>query len=87
MGLLVNQKRRNNDVHNGRFMVSCMENEQDMPETKLARLKFQEQMEKLLSSADWREAEPLWNQCASAFEYQGFLMGFRTALRLLFQNV
>ena len=38
-------------------MVSCMENEQDMPETKLARLKFQEQMEKLLSSADWREAE------------------------------
>ena len=37
-------------------MVSCMENEQDMPETKLARLKFQEQMEKLLSSADWREA-------------------------------
>ena len=59
-------------------MVSCMENEQDMPETKLARLKFQEQMEKLLSSADWREA---------AFECQGFLMGFRTALRLLFQNV
>ena len=56
-------------------MVSCMENEQDMPETKLARLKFQEQMEKLLSSADWREAG------------QGFLMGFRTALRLLFQNV
>ena len=33
-----------------------LENEQDMPETKLARLKFQEQMEKLLSSADWREA-------------------------------
>ena len=64
-----------------------LENEQDMPETKLARLKFQEQMEKLLSSADWREAEPLWNQCASAFECQGFLMGFRTALRLLFQNV
>ena len=58
-----------------------------MPETKLARLKFQEQMEKLLSSADWREAEPLWNQCASAFEYQGFLMGFRTALRLVYQNM
>ena len=65
----------------------ALENEQDMPETKLARLKFQEQMEKLLSSADWREAEPLWTQCASTFEYQGFLMGFRTALRLLFQNV
>ena len=62
-----------------------LENEQDMPETKLARLKFQEQMEKLLSSANWKEAEPLWNQCASAFEYQGFLMGFRAALGLIYK--
>ena len=65
----------------------ALENEQDMPETKLARLKFQEQMEKLLSSADWREAEPLWSQCASAFECQGFLMGFRTALGLIYQTM
>ena len=63
----------------------ALENEQDMPETKLARLKFQEQMEKLLSSANWKEAESLWNQCASAFEYQGFLMGFRTALGLIYK--
>ena len=39
----------------------ALENEQDMPETKLARLK-----------------------CASAFEYQGFLMGFRAALGLIY---
>ena len=61
--------------------------EKEMPEAQLALNLFFDDVKGLLRLSDWREIEPLWNQANCVSEYQGFLMGFRTALRLLFQNV
>ena len=59
--------------------------EQEMPEAQIALSRVLDDVKGLLRPSDWREIEPLWNQANSVSEYQGFLVGFRTALRLVYK--
>ena len=61
--------------------------EQEMPEAQLALNRVLDDVKGLLRPSDWQEIESLWNQACSVSEYQGFLIGFRTALGLIYQTM
>ena len=61
--------------------------EQEMPEAQLALSRVLDDVKGLLRPSDWREIEPLWNQANCVSEYQGFLIGFRTALGLIYKTM
>ncbi|HIV19232.1 MAG TPA: hypothetical protein IAC82_08025 [Candidatus Merdivicinus intestinigallinarum] len=61
--------------------------EQEMPEAQLALNRVLDDVKGLLRPSDWQEIESLWNQACSVSEYQGFLIGLRTALGLVYQTM
>lgn len=65
---------------------NALKMEQEMPEADLARQRILNDIQMLLCPSDWEEIKSLWNQAICVSEYQGFLIGFRTAFGLIYSN-